>query len=147
MNGYAVQSLAYSLPFDVRGAADVIEVPVLIVHSERALAPDLARAFHSAVKSPQQELWLESQGQIDFYDDPKLIAPAADAVATFFRGRQIRSSTRSATLGFLAITRGGVGRNCARNKRNSLARTKESPLLDASKISRRSWNSSHHAGS
>jgi uncharacterized protein len=81
VNGYAVQSLAYSVPFDARGAADVLEVPVLIVHSERALAPDLAHAFYSAVRSPKQQLWLESQGQIDFYDDPKLIGPAADAVA------------------------------------------------------------------
>jgi fermentation-respiration switch protein FrsA (DUF1100 family) len=86
VNGYAVQSLAYSLPFDARGAADTINVPVLIVHSEHALAPDLARAFYSAVTSPKRELWLESQGQIDFYDDPKLITPAADALAAFLRG-------------------------------------------------------------
>jgi uncharacterized protein len=85
VNGYAVQSLAHSLPFDARGAADVVDVPVLIVHSEKALAPDLARAFYSAVRSPKQELWLQSQGQIDFYDDPKLINPAADAVAAFLR--------------------------------------------------------------
>jgi hypothetical protein len=37
------------------------------------------------VNSPKQELWLVSQGQIDFYDDPKLVAPAADAVAAFLR--------------------------------------------------------------
>jgi fermentation-respiration switch protein FrsA (DUF1100 family) len=85
VNGYAVQSLAYSLPFDVRGAADEIKVPVLIVHSDKALAPELARAFYSALESPKQDLWLGSHGQIDFYDDPKLIAPAADAVATHFR--------------------------------------------------------------
>src|SRR5262249_12825292 len=85
VNAYAVQSLAHSLPFDARSAADAIEVPVLIVHSERALTPDLAHAFYAAVRSSKQELWLESQGQIDFYDDPKLIAPAADAVATFLR--------------------------------------------------------------
>ena len=85
VNGYAVQSLAYSLPFDARGAADVLEAPVLIVHSEQALTPDLAHAFYTAVKSPKRELWLESQGQIDFYDDPKLISPAADAVAAFLR--------------------------------------------------------------
>ena len=84
-NGYAVQSLAHSLPFDARGAADMIEAPVLIVHSEEALTPDLAHAFYEAVESPKRELWLESQGQIDFYDDPKLISPAADAVAAFFR--------------------------------------------------------------
>jgi fermentation-respiration switch protein FrsA (DUF1100 family) len=85
VNGYAVQSLAHSLPFDARGAADMLQAPVLIVHSERALTPDLAHVFYSAVKSPKHELWLESQGQIDFYDDPKLITPAADAVATFLR--------------------------------------------------------------
>jgi hypothetical protein len=34
VNRYAVQSLADSLPFDARGAADVIDVPVIIVHSE-----------------------------------------------------------------------------------------------------------------
>jgi uncharacterized protein len=85
VNGYAVQSLAYSVPFDARGAADVLEVPVLIVHSERALAPDLAHAFYSAVKAPKRQLWLESQGQIDFYDDPNLIGPAADAVAKLLR--------------------------------------------------------------
>jgi uncharacterized protein len=83
VNGYAVQSLAYSLPFDARGAAGAISVPVLIVHSEKALTPELAHAFYSAVKSPKRELWLQSQGQIDFYDDPKLVAPAADAVAAF----------------------------------------------------------------
>jgi hypothetical protein len=85
VNGYAVQSLAYSLPFDARSAADAIDVPVLIVHSETALTPDLAHAFYSAVESPKQELWLESEGQIDFYDDPKLVTPAADAVDAFLR--------------------------------------------------------------
>jgi uncharacterized protein len=85
VNGYAVQSLAYSLPFDARGAAEAINVPALIVHSEKALAPDLAHAFYAAVKSPKQELCLESQGQIDFYDDPKLIVPAAEAVGEFLR--------------------------------------------------------------
>jgi fermentation-respiration switch protein FrsA (DUF1100 family) len=83
VNGYAVQSSAYTVPFDARRAADVIKVPVLIVHSEDALTPDLAHAFYAAVKAPKQELWLRSRGQIDFYDDPKLITPAADAVAAF----------------------------------------------------------------
>jgi uncharacterized protein len=86
VNRYAVQSSAYTLPFDARGAADTINAPVLIVHSEEALTPDLAHAFYAAVKSPKQELWLQSQGQIDFYDDPKLITPATDAVAAFCEG-------------------------------------------------------------
>jgi uncharacterized protein len=87
VNRYAVQSSAYTVPFDALGAADTIKLPVLIVHSEQALAPDLAHAFYAAVNTPKQELWLQSHGQIDFYDDPLLIAPATDAVAAFFRRR------------------------------------------------------------
>jgi hypothetical protein len=87
LNRYAVQSSAYTVPFDARGAANAIAAPVLIVHSEQALAPDLAHAFYAAVKAPKHELWLQSQGQIDFYDDSKLIGLATDAVATFLEGR------------------------------------------------------------
>ena len=39
VNRYAVQSSAYTVPFDARGAADAIEAPVVIVHAEQALAP------------------------------------------------------------------------------------------------------------
>jgi uncharacterized protein len=91
VNGYAVQSSAYTVPFDARGAADAIEVPLLIVHSEQALAPGLARAFYAAVNAPKQQLWLRSQGQIDFYDDPKLVTAATDAVAAFWRDNQTGS--------------------------------------------------------
>jgi uncharacterized protein len=83
VNGYAVQSSAYTVPFDARGVANTLEVPLLIVHSEAALSPDLAHAFFGAVESPKQELWLQSRGQIDFYDDPNLVTPATDAVAAF----------------------------------------------------------------
>jgi hypothetical protein len=68
-------TLAYTMPFDARCAADVIKVPVLIVHSEDALTPDLAHAVYAAPESPRQDLWLQSRGQIDFYDDAKLITP------------------------------------------------------------------------
>jgi hypothetical protein len=37
------------------------------------------------VVAPKHELWLESQGQIDFSDDPKLVNSAAEAVAAFLR--------------------------------------------------------------
>ena len=84
VNAFAVQSHAHTLPFDAQGAAETIEVPTLIVHSERALSPDLAHAFFTRLKAPKAELWLDSQGQIDFYDDPALIGPAADAIARFF---------------------------------------------------------------
>jgi fermentation-respiration switch protein FrsA (DUF1100 family) len=80
-NGFAVQSLAYTTPFDAQEAAARIQVPFLLVHSEHALAPPLARKFYATVHSSKSELWLQSKGQIDFYDDPQLIEPAADAIA------------------------------------------------------------------
>lgn len=85
VNGYAVQSFAYTGGFDSIGAAGCIGVPTLLVHSENALAPPLARKFLAGLRVPHEELWLQSKGQIDFYDDPKLIGPAADAVAEFFK--------------------------------------------------------------
>lgn len=87
VNGFAVQSRSYLLPFDAMGAAAELKAPLLIVHSERALLPDLARQFHAKTTAPKQELWLASQGQIDFYDDPKLIAASADAAAAWFKAQ------------------------------------------------------------
>src|SRR5215468_4863855 len=84
VNAFAVQSRAYTLPFDVLSIAPEIGVPTLVVHSEKALAPQLARRFFAALLAPKQELWLRSEGQIDFYDDPRLIEPVADAVLQFF---------------------------------------------------------------
>ncbi|HKY60176.1 MAG TPA: alpha/beta hydrolase, partial [Gemmatimonadota bacterium] len=85
INGFAVQSLAYTTPFDAQEAAARIRVPFLLVHSEHALAPPLARRFYDTISTPKSQLWLESEGQIDFYDDPRLIGPAADAIAEHFK--------------------------------------------------------------
>jgi hypothetical protein len=83
VNGFAVQSRAYTLPFDAQRAAALIRVPTLIVHSEAALAPALARRFFERLTAPKQAVWLRSQGQIDFYDDAAVLGPAADAIAAF----------------------------------------------------------------
>ena len=72
------------IPFDAQEAAARIRVPFLLVHSEQALAPPLARQFYAVFGGPKSELWLQSQGQIDFYDDPRLIGPAVDAIAAWY---------------------------------------------------------------
>jgi fermentation-respiration switch protein FrsA (DUF1100 family) len=58
--------------------------PVLVVHSEQALLPSLAHRFFAGLGGKKEELWLKSVGQIDFYDDPKLIDLAADEAAEWF---------------------------------------------------------------
>jgi fermentation-respiration switch protein FrsA (DUF1100 family) len=85
-NRFAVQSLAYTTPFDAQEAAARIRVPFLLVHSEQALSPPLARKFYDTIGTSKSELWLDSAGQIDFYDDPRLINSAADAIAERFTG-------------------------------------------------------------
>jgi uncharacterized protein len=86
-NRFAVQSFAYTTTFDAQEAAARIRVPFLLVHSEHALAPPLARKFYANIGTSKSEVWLESSGQIDFYDDPRLINPAADAIAERFTVR------------------------------------------------------------
>jgi fermentation-respiration switch protein FrsA (DUF1100 family) len=83
-NEFAVMSREQTLPWDAQAAAPNIRVPTLMVHSEHALSPALARKFFAALGGPKRDLWLESKGQIDFYDDPVLISAAADALAAHF---------------------------------------------------------------
>ena len=73
VNGFAVQSFAYTGTFDSQRAAPLIKVPAIIIHSEHALAPALAHRFIEKLTSPHEQLWLQSQGQINFDDHPWLI--------------------------------------------------------------------------
>jgi len=84
VNAFAVMSREQTLPYDAQSAASRIRVPTILVHSEHALAPALARSFHDALTVPKELHWVESKGQIDFYDDPALIEPAVDRLVAFF---------------------------------------------------------------
>ena len=104
VNAFAVQSFAYTTPFDAMGAAQLIGVPTLIVHSENALAPPLARKFIGQVGAPLETAWLSSFGQIDFYDDPRLVGQAADLIDAFLRRVLERSTAKSRhSLGEVAL--------------------------------------------
>ena len=83
VNAFAVMSRVDTLPYDSQGFAPRITVPTLMIHSEKALAPALARTFHDGLAGPKQIEWFESTGQIDFYDDPALIAQATDRISRF----------------------------------------------------------------
>jgi hypothetical protein len=59
VNEFAVQSFAHTTPFDAVGVARAIHVPTLIVHSENALAPPLARMFIAGLRPEHEELWIQ----------------------------------------------------------------------------------------
>jgi pimeloyl-ACP methyl ester carboxylesterase len=87
-NGFAVQSRVHTLDFDALSAAKNIEVPTLLIHSERALAPSLARRFQGDLNDVTAK-WLASQGQIDFYDDPALIQEGIGHMQKFLTVQEI----------------------------------------------------------
>lgn len=85
VNRFAVLSRADTLPYDAQHHAAAIRVPTLIIHSDKALAPALARKFYENLAGPKSLFWTESSGQIDFYDKSAMIQPAADRIAEHFR--------------------------------------------------------------
>lgn len=84
-NSFAVMSREHFLPFDVQAAASALHVPVLMIHSANALSPPWARSFAAKVGRQAELSWLDSRGQTDFYDDPELVAAAADQLALHFK--------------------------------------------------------------
>jgi hypothetical protein len=57
----------------------------MLVHSENALAPDLARKFFAALGGLKEQVWVESDTHVDFYDRPERIRTAADHLTRHFR--------------------------------------------------------------
>lgn len=84
-NEFAVMSREHFLPFDVQAAAPKLRVPTLMVHAKNALSPAWAESFFEAMTCPKRTAWLESSGQVDFYDDPTLVSAASDLLAEHFR--------------------------------------------------------------
>lgn len=84
-NAFAVMSREFFLLFDVQSAASGLSMPFLQVHGSNALNPAWAAKFYAAVTSKKEYFAIESNGQTDIYDDPEIVATAADRVATFLR--------------------------------------------------------------
>src|SRR5690606_1576842 len=86
-DAFALMSRVETLPYDAQAYAPKITAPTILIHSDKALAPALARKFYDALTAPKTIAWVESKGQIDSYDEPARISDAADRVAAFFRER------------------------------------------------------------
>jgi hypothetical protein len=88
-NEFAVMSREHFLTFDVQPAAPRLRVPMAMVHSETALSPAWARRFFDALSVPKQQHWLPSKGQVDFYDNPDLVAQASDLLVAHLRAHLV----------------------------------------------------------
>ena len=82
-------SREHTLAWDAQSYASRIDVPTMIIHSDNALAPALARQFHEHLAGPSELVWTTSTGQIDFYDDPEKIDEVAGHLAAHFRNNLV----------------------------------------------------------
>lgn len=82
-NRFAVMSWPGWLTFDGVGIAPKVQVPTVMVHSEKAAFPDNVRRFEQAFGGDIRTVWREGS-QLDFYDQPAQVDPAVDIVADHF---------------------------------------------------------------
>ena len=84
------------LTVDGISAAARMRQPTLVVHSEAAGVPQGAHRFYTRLAGEKHELWLESVGQLDFYDREGPVRTASDAAAAHL-GRVFGMPVRTAT--------------------------------------------------
>lgn len=84
VNEFNLASWEGWLTYDAIATADELDKPVKIIHSEAAAIPQGAKEFYSRLSGEKDELWLTDTTQFDFYDNPKAVTRASDAVAEYF---------------------------------------------------------------
>ncbi|HET9949930.1 MAG TPA: nuclear transport factor 2 family protein [Longimicrobiales bacterium] len=90
-NRFATMSWVDWFDFDALGAAEGVNVPTLLVHSDGAALPDNARRFYAALPGPKHLLWTDG-AQTDFYDrEPFVSRSVAAAVEHFGETLESRS--------------------------------------------------------
>jgi fermentation-respiration switch protein FrsA (DUF1100 family) len=85
VNEFALMSGEHTLPWDAQNAAYDITVPTVMVHSECAAAPALARKFFAGLGGLKEQIWVDSENHIDFYDEPSRIDTVSNELARHFR--------------------------------------------------------------
>jgi fermentation-respiration switch protein FrsA (DUF1100 family) len=84
-NEMAEMTWFYWLTFDGLSAADRVTTPALFVHGDGCVFPDHVRSIHARVRGPKHLVWQEGS-QIDFYDQPRQVDVAVNAVTRWFEG-------------------------------------------------------------
>jgi uncharacterized protein len=82
-NEMAEMTWMYWLSFDGLSSATAVSTPSLFVHSDGCAFPEHAKQVHAAVTGPKALVWGDGS-QIDFYDEPRAVGFAVDAVRDWF---------------------------------------------------------------
>ena len=84
-NRWAVMSWEPWLTFDSHAAADDIDVPVHIVHSEAGAVPDGAKAFIERLDDEPEVEWLNNFNQVELYYVPEAADQAMASTSAWLR--------------------------------------------------------------
>lgn len=84
-NRFNVASWAGWLNFDAQKAADHIQVPTLLVHSEDAAIPQGVKAFEKRMGNTARVVWLDKVTQFGFYDRPKAVTQSVKLVSDHYK--------------------------------------------------------------
>lgn len=71
-NRFALMSWRDWLTFDSLAPAKDIRVPSLVLHSDNAALPDMARRFYAELGG-EKEIWWSTEGHMDLYDQPTAV--------------------------------------------------------------------------
>lgn len=84
-NFYAVMSDAELLPYESISAAQQMQTPYLMIHSDNCMQPAAARRHYEAMPTSDKKLlWQGETMHLQFYDDPKIVSSAVVNVADWF---------------------------------------------------------------
>ncbi|MEV6236603.1 alpha/beta hydrolase [Lentzea sp. NPDC051838] len=72
------------LEYDAQASASLLDLPVLVMHSDAGASPESVREFVAKASGRIEQVWLDNVTQFDFYDQPEPVKTATDAAARHF---------------------------------------------------------------
>ena len=84
-NNFAVMSWDRWLTYDGVTPSKNVNIPVILIHSEKASLPDGVRAAYENISNPNKEIvWMNEYQHDEFYDNPEAIDKAVDMIVEQF---------------------------------------------------------------
>ena len=85
-NRYAVMSDAALLGYESFSAAERIQTPYLMIHSDNSFLPNAARRHFEAISTADKQLlWEGETGHFQYYEDPSVLDSTTDKMSDWFR--------------------------------------------------------------
>lgn len=74
MNNYPKMSDALLIDYESLTAAQKLDKPYLMIHSDNSFLPDAAKRQFEAVHTSEKKLqWKDRTGHLQYYDDPAIL--------------------------------------------------------------------------